>query len=75
MEDDNYTRRKDVANNVRLEIENLELKVEVRGEENIIQLLREEVKTFQESRQTTVTSLQGNMLFEKKEYKSFLAQS
>ena len=56
MADDNQTRRKDVANNVRLEIENLELKAEVKGKDNIIQLLREEVKEFRETRQTTPIS-------------------
>ena len=54
MEDN--TRRTDKVNNVRLEIENLELKAAVEGKENIIQLLREEVKMVRESKETKVVS-------------------
>lgn len=49
MEDN---RRKEKVNNLRLEIENLELKAAVESKESVIQLLREEVKTVRESKET-----------------------
>ena len=49
MEDN---RRKEKVNNLRLEIENLELKAAVESKQNLIQLLREEVKTVRESKET-----------------------
>lgn len=47
MEDN---RRKEKVNNLRLEIENLELKAAVESKESVIQLLREEVKTVRETK-------------------------
>ena len=53
---DHDNRRKETVNNLRLEIENLELKAAVEGKEKIIQHLREEVKTAQESKETRLVS-------------------
>ncbi|KAJ7361820.1 hypothetical protein OS493_014461 [Desmophyllum pertusum] len=49
MEDN---RRREKVSNLRLEIENLELKASAEGRENIITLLREEVKTIRQSKET-----------------------
>lgn len=43
-------RRKEKVNNLRLEVENLELKAAVEGKDKIIQLLRAEIKTIRESK-------------------------
>lgn len=55
---DDNTRRKDrdKVNIFRLEIENLELKAAVEGKENLIRVLREEVKTVRESKDTRAVS-------------------
>lgn len=45
-------RRKEKVNNLRLEVENLELKAAVEGKDKIIQLLREEIKTIRESKES-----------------------